>query len=238
MKQYLLKINLPPGVTRRPGDLRSLTASLNSSSPALFGRDEDGKTVHHPKAKFVGGAGWVGLLVNQHNEELLRRHAGDVLLMLSQALKQPCAVQFEEHDYALIPTHSPVEFRAREMALKMRGGNNPRANPDVDVPALLKKRLYASIDRACAEAGIDCPDEETLGIDNIEINRSIGMRLVADTGPTKEFVGLMDVSFTLHANLRGIWQVGSLTSRGYGRLQRQAAQRSAAGLSAVSGSAA
>lgn len=217
MKQTLLKIRVPDGHTLYPRQLRGLVAKLDKPSPALFARDEFGTSVKYPGVRFVGGRNWVGVLADEAHEEVLSRSIGDVLLQVSRHVGQPCPVEVEQHDLSLNASDRPYNYRASRIALKLRthkGRNEPTS-------VVLADRIYGSIDRTCAQFGLDCPDQESMGIMNVVIERDIGMRLDTAEGETGEFVSLIEATFTLHADLRGMWFVGNLTARGHGRVFKQ-----------------
>ena len=216
MKQTLLRIKLPPGSTLYPGRLRTLTASLDKPSAALFARDDAGRTVKYPGVRFVGGKSWVGVLADSEHEDVLLAHTGQILMAVSKEVGSACPVELETHQCSLSPTHHPIAYRANRIAIKKR---SPEART-ADTADLLTRRIYTSIDRTCAKFGIYCPDIEDLGVTGVKVEREIGMRLETADGEYNEFVSLIDATFFLHAELLGHWFVGNLTARGHGRVAR------------------
>jgi hypothetical protein len=214
MKQTLLKISLPRGSTLYPGRLRTLVAALGHRAPELFARDALGRTVVYPGIRFVGGGGWVGLLADELHEDVLMRHIGDVLMAASKEVGQACPVEVEHHDCQLIAGQRPYNYYAGRIALKRRHLKARTA----DIAELLTERIYQALDRTCAQFGMDCPDIDSLGVMNVDVQRSIGMPLETSAGESREYVSLVDASFTLHAELKGLWFVGNLTARGHGRV--------------------
>lgn len=212
MKQTLLRIKLPEGEVLYPSQLRSITAALNKPARALFARDEAGQAVVYPGVRFVGGKSWVGILADEAHQELLMVHAGLVMMAVGKAVKGPCGFEVEDLECSLQAVHYPIAYRAQRIAIKKRHLHT------ADVTELLTQRIYQSIDRTCARFGMDCPDMEDMGIIGVHVEREIGMRLETDQGPTQQFVALIDATFSLHANLKGMWFVGNLTSRGHGRI--------------------
>lgn len=216
MKQTLLKIKLPVGLTLYPDQLRTLTAALDKPSALLFARNAEGQTLKYPGVRFIGAHGWVGVLADEDHEEVLLRHTGEILMAASKSLGKPCPVEIETHECALNPVHHLIGYRATRIAIKRR---HPSAR-SADTAELLERRIYNSIDLTCAKFGIYCPDVDDLGIMGVTVEREIGMRLDTDRGETSEAVSLVDATFFLHAELRGHWFVGNLTARGHGRVTR------------------
>jgi hypothetical protein len=215
MKQTLLRIQLPEDESLVSQDLRSLVASLDQPSRALFARNDDGTTVDFPGVRFIGGGRWVGVVADEAHEPVLMAHAGEILLAVSKRLKKPSGVMIETHHLDLEPLHHPLAYIARRVVLKKRSTSRLTGT---SLEQAVAQRLYRDIDRTCARYGLDCPDPQTLEIGAVKILRDIGMPLCSKGKPTGQFVKLCDVSFTAHAKLTGFWFAGGLSSRGHGRI--------------------
>ncbi|RQZ31659.1 hypothetical protein DIE14_01740 [Burkholderia sp. Bp9017] len=216
-KQTLLRIGLPAGVQIYASRFRELLAKESAGREfpsALFHYDDrNGPAQGMPGVRILGGKRWLGILADEDHAGVIYQVMGDAVRAASHLAEQNTPVQVEQHELSLKPRHEPRRYWVREMALKRR---SPSARAS-DIEELARRRLVAGIERMAARYGIDCPPEEQLGVD-VEVKREIGLRLSTTAGPTNEYVTLLDMSFTIHAELEGFWFVGNLTSRGYGRI--------------------
>lgn len=216
MHQTLLRMSLPNGRTLWPDELRAVVARQDKLiDPLLMGRDEHGRTLPNPPVRFVGSRKWVGLVANPGFEDLLYAHTGVVIKAASQQLGVPVPVVVEEHELRLSRSHTPSFYAALNVAFKRRN-ETARGMPEAE---LFVDRLRKGLERQAMLFGIDCPMGDELEIDNVRIDRQLGMGLKTDRGLTGEAVTLLTkVEFTMFAELRGFWFAGNLSSRGYGRI--------------------
>ncbi len=215
--QTLLRISFPEGVTLYASHFREMLAKLPEVPAALFHRDVEGKTLNErPGIRVVGGTGWVGLLADSEREPLVTAVAGAAILAVSAYAKRPCKVQMESLQFGVKLSHAPQAYWVREMAIKRK---SPKARAQ-EVGALIAERVLTSIEATCEKYGFDCPTADQLEISTAEIIRERGMNLETSTGLTGMFVHLVDALVIVHADLDGMWFVGNLTARGYGRLIR------------------
>jgi hypothetical protein len=206
---------LPPGLRIYPSEFREMLAKLPDLPNALFHRDEQGRTINErPSLRVAGATGWVGLVANEGSEKLLRDAVGPAVMAVSQRTGHPCSVQIEELDFAIKSKVEPTIYWVREMAIKRKG---PQA-VNQDIESLIADRMRTSIAAVCAQAGMECPSDEQLGIQTVEVVHQRGLRLQATTGITNMWVTLVDARVMIHAELKGMWFVGNLTARGYGRV--------------------
>lgn len=213
--QTLLRISLPDGFTLYASHFREMLAKLPGVPAALFHRDAEGKTLNErPGIRAMGGAGWVGLLADSEHAPLVIAAAGAAILAVSTFVGRPCKVQMENLNFGIKLAHSPQTYWVREMAIKRK---SPKARAQ-DVGSLIAERALSSIEATCEKYGLDCPTSNQLEITTTEIVRERGMNLETSTGLTGMFVHLVDAVITVHADLGGMWFVGNLTARGYGRL--------------------
>lgn len=214
-KQTVLRIGLPPETRLYPSEFRELLAKIPRMPSALFHVDENRVSLNErPGIRVVGAAGWVGLVADENNELLLREATGAAILAVNQLIGRACRVEIEEHDFGLKPTNEPKFYWVREMAIKQRHKRAREQDPE----SLIRDRILTSIEASCDKYGIECPTADDLGIQTVEAIRPRGLRLKTTTGVTNEYVMLVDAKVMMHADLDGMWFVGNLTSRGYGRL--------------------
>ena len=193
-----------------PDQFRTIVAGQDRKvAPEVMGRDAAGQTVHHPPIRFVGGRSWVGMVADPGYEQLLLQHAGAAVQAASRALARPLAVDFEEHQFGVERSHTPVFYRALNVAFKRR---SEKAKGE-DVGALFSQRLVAALERQALRTGLDCPIADELEVANVQVPREMGMML-----HTEGLKLLPSVEFTMFAELRGFWFAGNLSARGYGRI--------------------
>lgn len=215
MKQLLLRIQTGHDLTLYPKDFRKVVAGLDQRAPALFGRDDRGQTVDHPAARFIGGPGWVGVLVDEVDSSLLMRHAGEIILAASQHAGRPLPVAFEEHTCSITRAPFVHHYRASNVALKMR---HPGAR-EMDFTTLIAKRIAGALVIQATHRGMDAPEEHEFEIACVDVDQRLGMQLKTDRGDTGEWVTVVpSVSFTSFVDLKGFWFVGNLSARGHGRV--------------------
>lgn len=217
-RQTLLRIELPEDVRLYPQRFRELISkeSAGALPPAIFHAEEGGTpATGMPSVRIIGGRRWVGVLTDDAHAPLVYEVMGAAVRAAISVAQRPLATRIEEHHLRIRPCQHPVRYWIREMALKRR---TPAARA-ADLSALVRARLLSGIARMAARYGIDCPTDDQLEVD-VDLRRHLGLRLSTTTGPTNEFVTLVDASFTLHAELKGLWFAGNLTARGYGRIGR------------------
>ncbi|MGF6440142.1 type IV CRISPR-associated endonuclease Csf5 [Paraburkholderia youngii] len=215
-KQTLLRIRLPEGERLYVSDFREAMAKQVGIQPELFHYGDNGKPAPGiPHVHFVGGKSWVGILADEERTPLLYDVMGSAVRAAQALTGKLLPAGIEEITLGLRLQHWPTRYFVREMAIKRRTKKSRESGFD----ELVKDRLTKSLARQAQEYGIHLPSEEQLAIE-VSVIRPRGLRLSTTSGLTREYVMLTDVSFTIHAKLTGIWQAGSLTARGYGRIGR------------------
>lgn len=121
----------------------------------------------------------------------------------------------EERELGINACHGPVRYWIREMAIKRRTDVRRKASTHDLVASILLRDIEAQASRF----GLDLPTRDQLDL-SVEVVSEKGLRLQTTAGVTNEYVHLVNASFDIHAELRGIWFAGNLTSRGYGRIGR------------------
>lgn len=216
MRQTLLRLSLPRGRTFWPDELRTAVARQDAKVPPLFmGRDAAGHSLSFPPIRFVGAKTWVGVLAAPGHEVLLLTHVGAVISAATQTLGTALPVELEEHELLIERSHTPMRYRANNVAFKKRS-NSARTRSTGE---LFAERLVQSLERQAAQFGMDCPMADEIEVANVCIERELPMDLKTDQGVTREKVSLLPrVEFTMFAKLSGLWFAGNLSSRGYGRI--------------------
>lgn len=219
VKQLLLRIALPEG--RSPlyaAVFREMLAKAGDGSsllpPAFFHYGTDGNTLScAPDIRFVGGRGWVGILSRSGDNALFDMAVGIASRVVGAHYGVPVRITIEQPEYGFEATDKPVRYHLRDVAIKTRSKVRREASGDT----LTRERLLAGLVAESQRMDLDLPGDDALGI-QIHDLRQIGMRLGTTTGATNEFVTLINADVSMFLNLGGIWQIGSLQSRGYGRI--------------------
>lgn len=250
MKQTLLKINWPRGVSCYPAEFREKLAKseLFPSEFFHYGKTMDvwdvTKTVvdgqlkvdkvkvtktfekavplnGRPPVRVIGGKEWVGVIADPGHEEMVLLHIGSILKVASHVAGSPVKIQLEEREFGINYTEYPVKYMLRELVLARR---NVKAR-NQDIKELIQERIwggssgenYFGIDGTCAAFGFEPPSKEMLDIKVFPL-KNIGVPLRPADGKSNEYMSLIDAEVWMNANLSGVWQLGNLTSRGYGRI--------------------
>jgi hypothetical protein len=212
--QTLLRIRLPEGARLYPQEFRELLAKQPGMPHDLFHYDDAGRPRQGmPGVRTVGAHRWAGLLADSEHADLIYQVTGPAVQAVTRRLGANVRLEIEQHDLAIKRRDELRKYFVREMAVKRR---RPGART-ADVEALVTERLMASLARMATHHGLDCPTAADLGL-VVDVEREVGLRLSTTTGPTEEFVTLLNASFWVHADLKGMWFAGNLTARGYGRI--------------------
>jgi len=214
MNQLLLKFQLPRGVRLFPNAFRELVAKQDLDMPAAFHRNAVGTSnVGLPPISFVGGVSWVGILSQPNQDHLLHQLLGPAATAISRHLNTNVPMNMVTLELGAEKKFSPINYRLREMALKRRY-DSTRAKP---VDLLIRERLLSGLARIASTHMIDLPSDDFLDV-AVTIRKERGLRLQVHNVMTNEYVHLVDADISMNVALSGMWQVGNLTSRGYGRL--------------------
>ena len=218
---------------------------LQSVPPSFF-HYENGRPISNadPDIRFVGGKNWVGILSRGGDMDALLPVAGIATSVVSNYIGQPAPMELLEPEYGVDSAEYPICYFFRDVVSKhanrWKGSNKDlvirhlceqlRSERDrlfLDLPGIPKETFVRDgkmMQRDHAEA--ECAlIKERLSIEVHEV-RSIGMRLNTANGPTNNFVRLLSGSLTMFLKTKGIWQFGSLQSRGHGRLIHEIGNKS------------
>lgn len=219
MEQTLLRISTSSQARLYPAELRQMVAALDMKSPALFARGPDGITQNYPGVCFVGGPTWVGATADPEHKDVLMANLGYILLEVNKYMGQPCPFNVESRVFDIERTQYPLNYRVFNMAIKSRSQTRRTKEPI----ELVTEAIYKSIEQTCIHYGLDCPEQDELGLMNVVIDRHHGMLLKTSYTDKGEYVGRFNASFSLHADLKGVWQLGNIKARGHGMVQRNRA---------------
>lgn len=221
--QTLLKIELPYGKpTLHASYFREMVAKAGNGStllpPSFFNYGEDGTPLSAtaPDIRFIGGRSWVGILSMTENSPLIDQVAGIAVRVASNYFEQPLPMSIESKTFSLESTQYPVVYYLRDMAIKRRS-KELRETPTEE---LARRRIEKSLASTAALHGFDLPVAPRLNIVFHNI-RELGMHLRDSKEKSNEYVTLVNAEISMYLNLKGIWQVGNLPSRGHGRLIKQ-----------------
>lgn len=222
MKQLLLRISLPEGRSAlRAATFRELLAKEGNGSPllppAFFHYGENGRPLSagEPDIRIVGGQKWVGILSRSGDNPLFDMAVGLASRVVSNYCAAPVRINIEQPEYGFATTDRLFRYFLRDVAIKRRSVRRRKLTDQ----ELIKECLITGLKKEATRMGLDLPGDGALGL-LIHDLRVIGMRLGTTKGETKEFVTLANASISLGLNLSGVWQIGNLQARGYGRIVR------------------
>ncbi|MBE7540620.1 MAG: hypothetical protein HS122_19705 [Opitutaceae bacterium] len=206
-----------------PNEFRELLARAGDGNPllpsAFFHCGPDGVPLPgKPDIRIVGGKSWVGILDQTGRNPLFDGAVGAATRIVAQHYGQPVTIQVEAPKFgANIDAEGGFSggrgYFVRDMAIKRRG----KGRRNMDDRELARRILLDGIGEIANRYGFDVPPESTLNL-RIHDFRCIGLRLGTTRGVTNEYVSLVNAEITMNCDLSGIWQAGSLQSRGYGRI--------------------
>lgn len=170
--------------------------------------------------RVVGGQTWAGVIADPEMEGLLIPHLGSILKVASSAAGCAVKIELEQRKFGISYTEYPVKYNLRELVLKRRCEDARSAN----LESLIEDRIwggvsgdsYYGIDGTCAKFGFEPPSREQLEL-RVFPMKNIGLHMKSSDGLSKEYMSLIDAEVWMNAKLDGVWQVGNLISRGYGR---------------------
>lgn len=212
--QTVLRISLPDGVRLYPKTFREMLAKDADMPAEFFHYQENGHTKPGmPGVRIIGARNWVGVVADEAHEHFVYAVAGSALKLVSRHCGQNVRLNIEKHELAVTRRHEPRHYLIREMVLKRKRPGARNAN----LHTVARERLLAGLERMAAHHGLDLPTEEELGLE-IDITRNIGYPLLTPGGPANPCPTLLDASFSIHADLKGMWFSGNVTARGHGRI--------------------
>lgn len=224
MKQNLLKIEIPKGKELRGADFREMLAK-ETNLPEAFFHYENGKPKSSsngsknqadalPPICIISGKGWVGILAQPGHEELIELATGKALRVVNKRLDTICKVELQSPEFGCAPHDAPATYWVREMVMKRR---NPMSRSS-SVEDLVERRVKSGLERYAEAYDIVLPSWEAMDLRITKCERPRGLAIRTTSGTTNEYATLVDVEFKAFVNLKGIWMLGNLTSRGYGRV--------------------
>lgn len=227
MKQILLKIEIPNGKELRGADFREALAK-NADLPETFFNYENGAPKNSkggfdgsqleidalPSVCVVSGKSWVGILAQPGSDDYIDMATGKAIRIAGQLAGTACKAEVQALKFGCAERKEPVTYWIREMVIKRR---NPGARA-ADIQTLVEQRVKAGLLRYAAAYGHILPTWDDMDLRITLCDRPRGLAIRTTKGTTNEYATLVDVEFKAFLDLQGIWMVGNLTSRGYGRI--------------------
>lgn len=219
MRQTLLRITLPEGRPLYASRFRELLAREGNLPPLFFHRAPDGRTLEgQPLVRTVGGKSWVGILgAGEEGANLVEMATGPAIRIASGQMGASLPVTLENHDVGIASSEFLIRYWVRELVIKRRTKVKREADDETLAHETILKGLAAAAEKYHLDGSLFSND---LLFRIEEVRRPRGLRISTSTGETNEYATLMDVEFTMNRALAGIWMVGNLTARGYGRIGR------------------
>lgn len=212
------------------------TNSKEVLTPSVGGKDEKSnrtKVVKHyeravpddgrPPIRIVGSMRWGGVVFDESKHDYFYTALPNILKVASDIAGQPVKLNVEQHQLRIRYTDTPIRYMLREMAIYRRSA----ASKAMSTEDLVSSRLFGGfegnlqgLDGICMQYGLELPDARTLDL-KVNVLREFGVPLRSSDGLSKEYFTVVSGEVWMNAILGGVWQVGNLTSRGYGQIIRK-----------------
>ena len=223
MQQTYVKFTLPSGTYIHANELREAVAKgldgqMIQNKPELFNYLSENKTkCDRPTNRFIGGLGWLGF-VSDNDQLMTTQVVAPAISFLMQIGINPETRVGETQKRARL-TEEPNVYRLTGL-VDQRDKRREAENGVVEsADDLVKRHLLAMFNDAFDKGVIVAPyTAEDLNIMVLDSRRS-GEKITFRSGGHKA-VAKVRATFTLQAELDGIWQAGHLQSRGYGLLYK------------------
>jgi hypothetical protein len=224
MKQTLLKIEIPKGKELRGADFREMLAKEGNLPEAFFHYQNGRPMVSKggdkleidslPGISVVSGRGWVGVLAQPGKEDLIDAVVAKAIRLVNQRIGSVCKAEIQNPVFGCSAQEKPSTYWVRELVMKRR---HPAAR-EASIETLVERRIKAGLERYSIAYGHDLPSWDVMDFRITKCERPRGLAIRTTSGVTNEYATLVDVEFKAFVDLKGIWMVGNLTSRGYGRI--------------------
>jgi hypothetical protein len=179
------------------------------NKPAMFNYLNGTTTLPgRPSNRFIGGLGWLGFV--SENDPLLPSMviAPAITHLIGDGLKVETYIGEVEKTMNL--TEEPLAYRLTNLV-----DQRDKERGDETADDLVKRHVLAMFESALDEGIINMPvDVDDLDITVLESRRS-GESMKFRNGGQKA-VAKIRATFTMRADISGIWQAGHLQSRGHG----------------------
>lgn len=216
MKQHVLQIEIPEGQRWYGSDFRRMVgeAHMGSLDPVLFNKDSENRPLNQkPPCRFMCSRKQA-TFVSEREEGMM-----DVAMVMPHALKaaqkqfatQSVNIKTFSVEKRLYVSERPRQYRLIDALKKARKPGARARTPEEQITLLISDEL----ERAYQDGLIlDLPEADELGIKVFDV-REIGKKIVPEGG---EYGSLFSAMVMMDIDLKGFWQVGSLTAKGCGRL--------------------
>ncbi len=237
-QQTVVKFGLPRGLYLRPNDFRKELARENPGKTVgdvFFHRDSATGIPRkgRPPIRIIGGGSWVGAIAEPGFGPELLSHL-PYMLAVARSKVGLLTVQIDETDVAALPTDETyfnyvvrnmlVRRRTREenpveaqMSSKYRGKEN---SPE-KLAQYLRNAVIAELQPAFLARNQDIEDHLDFAVEILDqhalTNSYSG---TTEAAPKRQVFDRVNAKLCMNVKLSGIWQVGALRSRGYGRIIR------------------
>lgn len=219
-QQAMLRIDAPAEAPPlRAAEFRELLARTADRNdllpPAFFNYDTQGNSLSGaPDIRIIGGTRWVGIVSESGNEDMLDRAMGLATRASRQFWGKQGRVSLSHPEMSATPIDGVRTYYLRDMVIKRRS----RIRQSTDTAELVHRIVLDGLDKAARRQGIDLPLDADIDL-RLHDMRELGLPIkVSNRGMSGEYATLVQATCTMAVDLRGIWQVGALQARGYGRI--------------------
>lgn len=218
-KQAVLRLaSFNPGSFRMSAEdlRREMARRLSDRQNEAFFNYTNGAPSPSQSAEFcfLNSRHTLEILSKSGDKETLEQMADQAKACIKAFYKLPgdIAISHTILDYQPELTFSerPRFYRLKEVAIKKSG---PGKDPVKEIQSVFMRML----DRCAAENDVDIPSESQLDFCVHEL-RHCAKRLKAQGKETNQFFRITNALISINLNLKGVWQIGNLQSRGYGQV--------------------
>lgn len=217
MRQALIRIQGPGNQKTFPPEIFRERIAKAADGDPRFTPEFFGRGSHRaPDIRIIGNGHWVGVLSEGGHAEALAPAIDLVTQVASAYWERPLQAVLQQPEFGVsdgVATYVIPDLVIKQARVELWHG------APVD---LVKTVILNGLDRIAMAYGIDLPTARDLMPVIHAIDSTVKPLRVSGAGTTAVKVVQMRVEISLAAELHGIWQVGSLQSRGHGRLNRVA----------------
>lgn len=229
LNQTVVKFGLPNGLYYSPTEFRDDLA-----------RDKPGKSVGdvffhkngpegppmpgRPPIRIIGGGTWIGAVAEPGFGGELLSHM-PYLLETARSKVGLLTVRIEETELACVPVEDDYfTYFVRNMVLRRRATPGVANTPEYKLKRI-KETLLTEMKPFFLARNQDVHDHLDIEVELVK-EKSLVSKFsgeIADAGEAgrrREVMDMVDARLCMNVKIKGIWQIGSLRSRGYGRVFR------------------
>jgi hypothetical protein len=219
VEQQLFKVSIPEGEKLYGPQLRQLVGEAHKGvlDPEIFNKDENNRPLNKkPSNRFYTTRNEAVFISEGENAV---KNVQSVMGFMLLALKD----KFPEHNitFSTVSTNKSASVSAKPIIYSFHNIVKKRRNDiakELSNEQTVKNLIIRELESAYRNGLIDdLPPTESLLITFTEVNEK-GVK-VTDAGG--EYASMFSGKVVMNIDLKGSWQIGSLTAKGYGRFYKE-----------------